>query len=209
MERVVSDSITKTCSKCNKIKSLNEYNRLSSSRDGRRPDCRVCSKELKLKKIKEDPIRHKIYNMATGIHKRTSYEIDRAKNRSYKKNNVKCYIGDTPLEIAHTLENLFYDEIKEMIESGKTPSVDRIDSGSNYEVGNIRIISLEENVSLGNKKGTAMTCKPIVATFLDGSIKTYNSVSECSRDLSINRKTIIRHRDNGTSTDDGITFSVL
>lgn len=209
MELVVSDSDNKTCSKCGLSKDITEFYKMSSSRDGRRPDCKACSKELKLRKIEEDPVWHKIYNMATGIHKRTSYEIDRTKNRSYKKNGVKCCIGDTSLEIAHTLESLFYDEIKGMIESGIIPSVDRIDSSSNYEVGNIRIIPLDENVSLGNKKGTAMTCKPIIAIFSDGGKKTYNSVSECSRDLSINRKTIIRHRDNGTSTDDGITFEFL
>lgn len=47
--------------------------------------------------------------------------------------------------------------IEEINSSGETPSIDRINSDGNYEISNLRIISLKENLSL-TKKHT----KPIV-----------------------------------------------
>ena len=144
--------------------------------------------------------------MATGIYKRTIYDVDYAKNRSYKNKNIKCLIGNTALEIAETLKCLFYEEIKLMIESGINPSVDRIDSFGNYEVGNLRIIPLEENVSLGSAVGTDVTRKPVTVMFPNGDIKNYSSISECARELSMRRGTIITHRDNRTKTRKGLSF---
>lgn len=199
---------SKVCSKCKQEKEIREFSRMSTTKDGRRPSCKSCGKLFRERKKLENPLDTKIYSMASAIVSRVINNVDYKKNKCYKNYDVKCLLGKIPSEIAFQLKIHFGYEIERMMNEGKNPSIDRIDPTGNYELGNIRVITLEENVSLGNKKGTALTSKPILVTFIDGRTKIYKSVSECSRELSLSRSTIIIHRDNGTRTTDGMSFSL-
>lgn len=196
----------KICSRCKESKPLSEFYMMVTSSDGYRPECKECSKRARKKKEKDNPIDIKIYKMAFGIRQRTVIELDKPKNKTYKDRGIKCLLGNTNLEIVETLNKHFRKDIKKLIEEGKIPSVDRIDPYGHYELGNIQIIPLEDNVIKGCTAGVEVTSKPIVAIFPNGDSKEYKSVSECSRELGLKRDTIIRNRDNNTATRYGIRF---
>ena len=194
----------KICSRCKESKPFKEFYRMSKSTDGYRPECKECSKSSRRNREEENPVDTRIYKMAFGIRQRVELEIDKPKNKTYKDRGIKCLLGDTNLEIAETLNNHFRQDIEKLIEEGKLPSVDRIDPYGHYELGNIQIIPLEDNVIEGCMAGVEVTSKPIVAIFPNGDSKEYKSVSECSRELGLKRDTIIRNRDNNTATRYGI-----
>lgn len=197
----------KRCSKCKEVKKLTSFYKLSSSKDGRRPDCRDCHIEQKRQFALNNPIRHKCNLMASGILKRTLWGIDRPKNKSYKDNNVKCTIGDNIVEISNYLYNNYYDEIKLLIEQGKTPSVDRIDSKGDYSSENIRIIDLRDNVLLGVNNAIRKTSRKIIAINNNNNKEViFNSISEASRKLNIKRDTIYYHLDKNTTSKNGYKF---
>lgn len=197
--------IEKSCNECKESKSIDEFYKMSSSKDGYRPTCKVCEGKRKKKNV----LIHRINSMAIGILQRTNYDIDKPQNKCYKDNNVKCLIGDSVKEIREFLLQNFRDDIEELISKDEIPTVDRIDSSGNYELSNIRILSLKENIKLGIASAINITSKPIKAIFPDGNEILYKSVSECSRELKLKRDTIIRHRDNNSSTRKGIRFQQI
>ena len=144
----MSDTLKK-CSKCEEVKPLTSFHKHSKSSDGRRPDCIECCKIYRIDKAIKDPIAHKIRLMASGVLKRTKYDINKLKNKAYKKNMVQNKLGDTLPEIVATLNSHFYNDIINLLERGENPSIDRIDPKGDYEIGNIRIIDLKENVKMG------------------------------------------------------------
>ena len=65
-----------------------------------------------------------------------------------------------------------------------TPTVDRINSASNYEKGNIQWLTLSQNASLGGIKSGLKRGKKIQQIGLDGTPKnTFKSASEASMEL--------------------------
>lgn len=198
----------KKCSKCGEVKELASFHKLSSSKDGHRPDCKECSKKVRENFQLNNPIRDRTNRMATGILQRTVYDIDKSKNSCYKENNVTSEIGNTYTEISDYLYNNFYYEIKTLIDQGKTPSVDRIDSKGNYSPCNIRIIELMDNVMIGVENAVKKTSKPIKA--IKGEVEIiYNSISKASKELKIKRDTIYAHLDKGTTSRKGYKFETI
>ena len=198
----------KICTKCGESKTLDSFHKLSSSKDGRRPDCKDCCKRQRDEKANSDVVRAKAKIMSNGIMKRVKYNIDDPKNKCYKDNKVESKIGSTSKEIEDFLYQNFYDEIKLIIDSGKTPSVDRIDSQGHYEEGNIRIIDLKINTGYGVTHAIKKTSKPVKA-IKDGTFHIFSSVSEASRELGIKRDTILAHMDKDTVTRAGYKFETI
>lgn len=195
----------KKCNKCGEVKELASFHKLTSSKDGRRPDCKVCCKKQRDERNNKDIVRYKTDILGSGIMKRIKYDIDKPKNNCYKEHNVKCTIGNTPKEISDYLYDNYYDEIKSLIDEGKTPSVDRIDSNKDYALDNIRIIELIENVKLGVKNAIKKTSKQI-KSIKEDEVIIYDSISQASKELGIKRDTIYAHLDNGTFTRYGYKF---
>jgi hypothetical protein len=195
----------KKCSKCGEVKDLASFHKLNSSKDGHRPDCKDCCKKQRDERNNKDIVRYKAYILGSGIMSRIKYDVDNPKNNCYKEHNVKCTIGNTPKEISDYLYENYYDEIKSLIDEGKTPSVDRIDSNDNYSQDNIRIIELKENVKLGVENAIKKTSKRI-KSIKDNEIIIYDSISQASKELGIKRDTIYAHLDNDTLTRYGYKF---
>jgi len=196
----------KTCSKCGLEKHEDDFYRLRSSKDGRRPDCKDCSKKTKAEYKNMHPVMSRCKQLGHGIIKRTKTEVNHPSNKCYKDNKVVSEIGDTGIEIAKYLYTNFYEEIESLINEGKKPSVDRIDSTKNYAKGNIRIVDFRENYLDGVANAVKKTSKQVKVYYPTGEEVIFASVSEASRELGIKRDTIIRNRDNGTTTRKGLTF---
>lgn len=197
----------KQCSKCGEVKDLNLFYKLSSSKDGKRPDCKECCKKVKNKFKTKNSIKYRCNLMASGILDRTIWDIDKPKNKCYKDNNVKSEIGNTWTEISDYLYENFYNEIKTLIEQGVKPSVDRINSSGNYSPDNIRIIDLKENINLGVANAIKKISKQIKSIDAkSGKEALFSSISDASRELKIKRDTIYTHLDKGTICRKGYRF---
>ena len=196
----------KECSKCHEIKSMDDFYRLNSKKDGRRPDCKDCNKKTKRKRKEANPIMHRCEKLGYGVIQRTVTEVDKVANRCYKENGIVSEIGSTGIEIAHYLYDNFYVEIKSLIDEGKLPSLDRIDSKENYKEGNIQIVDFKENYLDGLANAVKKTSKKVRVVSPDKTEKVYESVSEAARVLGKKRDTIINNRDKGTTTKDGYQF---
>jgi hypothetical protein len=161
--------------------------------DGYRPECRTCSRELKRKREAADPVGSQIKKLARYIQNRTKYRQDKPKNNCYKAHDVKCKLGDTLPEVTEALTTLFKDEIALLLSEGKKPSIDRIDPRGDYEVGNIRVIELRENLRI-SRKGNV----PVKVTQPNGTEIIYASIKDTALSLGCNVKTVARLL-NGTT----------
>lgn len=196
----------KECSKCHEIKSMDDFYRLNSKKDSRRPDCKDCNKKTKRKRKEANPIMYRCERLGYGVIQRTVTEVDKVTNRCYKENGIVSEIGSTGIEIAHYLYDNFYVEIQSLIDEGKLPSLDRIDSKENYKEGNIQIVDFKENYLDGLANAVKKTSKKVRVVSPDKTEKVYESVSEVARVLGKKRDTIINNRDKGTTTKDGYQF---
>jgi len=141
--------VMRTCKRCGKEKPFTEEHF-----EGSRNYCRDCrkiqTKELKTKQKNENIILYKSKRMAGDAHSRIF-----AKSRKYKK----CYNHlDKPFEfegheeLYRFIYNSFYNDIKQILEDNKIPSLDRIDPGIGYTKENIRVITFRENTLSGVEK---------------------------------------------------------
>ncbi|MDQ0154951.1 NUMOD1 domain-containing DNA-binding protein [Robertmurraya andreesenii] len=164
--------------------SFHKHNKLS---DGRRPECKECSKKRNQEKAANDPYTSTLNKMADNILKRTKYAINKPKNKTYLVRGIKCLLGDSRNEIREMLDKHYGCEIKKLLHRGQKPSVDRIDPYGHYELGNIQIVSLEENLSRIDHKSIS---KSVRVTFPDGEQKVFESISDASKELGCKRDTI-------------------
>lgn len=198
----------KRCSKCGEAKGLVSFHKLKSSNDGHRPDCKDCCKKQREQKKFKDIVRYKTDIMGHSLFTRIKYNTDSPKNKSYKEKNIKIRIGETPKQVSDFLYDNYYDDIRILIDSGKTPSVDRIDSNKDYTPDNIRILEWNINVIEGAINASIMNSRKI-KSIKDNQIIVYGSISDASRELCMKRDTIYAHLDKGTSTRNGYKFESI
>ena len=135
----------KVCKKCGENKRLIEYSRNSKLKDGRQGACKECYSRLhRERRGSLSPVEKSIQSMANNMHKRTS------PNGEYAVKGILNLIGNIP-EIKQFLADNFTDDIQAIIDAGKKPSMDRIDSNDNYKAGNIQVISVGENAARANE----------------------------------------------------------
>ena len=84
---------TKTCSKCGETKSLIEFNRDKTKKDGRRPDCKECRKVQKRKYYQNH--RERMNKQSREYHKEHKNEIRQQKGYISMNQNKNCslYLG--------------------------------------------------------------------------------------------------------------------
>lgn len=161
----------KQCKKCLLIKSYGDFYKDNSSKDGLHSWCKICNGEhvKSYQQANRDKINEKQRTRRKNLEKLNpkeyAYQLEKNSRRlrtyrdtpegraatmwagmcnrvrnKYKGISIKCsrdeFINWAIPEIAYFMQNN-HDE---------TPSVDRIDSHGHYEFGNMRIISLRENV---------------------------------------------------------------
>lgn len=190
----------KRCIDCEIEKSLEYFNKLNR---GFRPECKDCEKARREARHKADPLLATVNTLADGILKRVKYGINKPKNKIYKERGIKCLIGENRAEIRESLLAHFEEDIKNLLEKGERPSVDRIDAYSHYTIENIQIISVKENASRADASSKSI---PITAVLATGEKVSFISISEAAKSLEIKRDTITRHLTAGTKTRYGISF---
>lgn len=136
------------------------------------------------------PVEHKIRQMAENLRNRLGNQINKPSNKSYRVKGIKSKIGESSREIYKYIYENFYEDVKEILENGQVPSIDRIDSNKDYEHGNIRIITYAENSRLGREKSKEVCSKPTRVTYENGESYLYSSAIEASRQTGISRYVI-------------------
>lgn len=195
----------KICKWCGEEKALNLFFRHSKLKDGRRPECKECSKNSRKQREEKRPLETAIYSMAHGIVKRTILDVDKPNNEYYKRNGIQCRLGKTAAEVNKTLTIHYRDDFKKILRKGGKPSVDRIDAKGHYELGNIQIVTFEENMRRSNKLASA---RSVLVTYPDGVEVYFDSITEASRKLKCKRDTIYSGAKKPGTNRKGLLFKI-
>jgi hypothetical protein len=196
----------KCCSQCGEVKPLTSFYKHNRLSDGRRPECIDCSKK-KRKEIEEnDPYTSTLNRLADNILKRTVYALDKPKNRIYKERGIKCLLGNNRAEVRGILRKHYGYEIKRLLRKGQKPSVDRIDPYGNYELGNIRIVSLQENLSRADHSHVRQSVRVI---YPNGDKKEFPSISHAAKYLGCKRDTIYASLERPGINRRGLRFELI
>jgi hypothetical protein len=181
----------KVCKNCNIEKPLDNFY-TAGTRNGKaiyRGKCKEC--ELKEKRkpegylradwIVDNPKENIVYQkckiMAYSAKSRVTSPSKEAKS-AYQ--NLKTPFGfSSAREMIIFLYENFYDDIEVLLKQEKTPSVDRIDTSVGYTPGNIRVIDFTENTL----RGVENTKSPVKVTYLDGTVKNFDSVISCAKEF--------------------------
>ncbi|MED3649977.1 NUMOD1 domain-containing DNA-binding protein [Heyndrickxia sporothermodurans] len=153
----------------------------------------------------QDPYLDTLNKLADNIIKRTISAIDRPKNRVYKERGIQCKIGNSRSEVREVLNKHYGEDIKRLMKKGLKPSVDRIDPFGHYELGNIQIIPLRENLSrIKNPRSVALK-----VTYPNGNTIVFDSISDASKYLNCKRDTIYHGIENPGINRKGLKFQIL
>lgn len=160
---------TKSCFKCNQIKTLDLFYKHPEMPDGHVNKCKECNKKDNVKNWWDKREEKHLYDL-----NRHRYSVQRLFNHKYSMIKRRCEKGDrkgrayfvTGKEYlskdewnnwCYQDENYmkFMDIYNNWVQSGfnhkKTPSIDRIDSKKSYLIGNLQWLTLSANCSKYNK----------------------------------------------------------
>jgi len=90
----------------------------------------------------------------------------------------------------------------------KKPSIDRKIDALPYSFDNIDCCTWDENRTKGNKANAIVTSKKVTAYLQNEAVGTYNSISEASTELHIERVNIRAVCNGKRKTAGGLTFSL-
>ncbi len=185
---------TKKCTKCCIEKSLSEFTKDKTRKDGLYCYCKDCLHLCQQKSYKvhrknrlienkkhRDKNKNKISKQKKDHHKKYPwrYVLRYIKNRC---NNPKAdnyeYYGDRGIECRITEEELKILWFRDKAWLLNQPSIDRKDNDGHYEFDNCQFIELSLNVIEGNKRRT----KTILQFTKDGDfIKEWDSITKASK----------------------------
>jgi hypothetical protein len=161
----------KNCSKCGEQKPLDQFQRHSQSKDGRRPDCKVCF-ELQHKKYRAQPkVKERIAAYMVDYQKNMPPEQRKrayasARRATAKSPRMALWVGRNNAFNRRPSDNFIsLNELMEMwtAQKGKCAlsgiemtwqrggikptsiSLDRIDSSKGYEPDNVRLVCFSVN----------------------------------------------------------------
>lgn len=196
----------KECLHCGEYKDIDSFHRNKGAKDGRRPECKDCARKIQQERRKENPYIACLNSMADNLIKRLYTQIDRPVNKTYKERGIKSLIGKNRGEIRETLHKHYGDDIKRLLRKGEKPTLDRIDPYGHYELGNIQIITFDEN---RRRADTSSFSRKVIVTHPDGREEVFASVLEASKRLGCKRDTIYSGAENPGTNRKGLTFKIL
>jgi hypothetical protein len=195
----------KQCSICKINKPVNLFGKRSLSKDGLRSECKQCKSELDLKTR-----RTKQGLIAELFH--TQKQKSKKRNMCLPDYNIKSL---TDWVLSQNKFHILYENWKENDYSPDLrPSIDRICDYKPYTFNNIQIMTWKQNQEKAVKDAvsgkTRKTLKPIVQLSLNNKpIKEYYSISQASRELSINLSSIVNCLKGRYKTSGGFKWKYL
>jgi hypothetical protein len=185
------------------LASFYKHSKLS---DGRRPECADCSRAKLAAKRVDDPYTDTLNKLSDNILKRTIYDIDKPKNKIYKERGVKCLLGKDRSEVRDRLNKHYGYDIRKLLLKGDKPSVDRIDPYGHYELGNIQIVTLKENLSRADHSHISQAIRVV---YPNGEQKVFPSILAASKDIGCKRDTIYAALERPGINRRGLRFELL
>ena len=176
------ENSTKVCSKCGEEKSISEFHKDKSTKDGLKSYCKSCAKEYK------KAYRHTKEGLARQIY---GHQKLSSKRRNHPLPN---YTSDKLKEWLFS-QKLFHELFDNWKASGfdkmMVPSCDRIDDYKPYTLENLQLMSWNDNFLKGHrdrKNGVNNKMnKPVIQLTLDGQVVgVYHSMMQASRETGIN-----------------------
>lgn len=160
--------VCKLCTKCSKMKPLDEFYKNKNFKDGHSFQCKECTKLERIERKINNPWIYTFYAL-----KRRCEDINHDHYKNYGGRGIKCFLTEEELKTLW-----FRDKAYEM----KEPSIDRIDNDGNYEFSNCRYKELSKNIA---ERNTRILSKPIFQYTLDGTfLREFSSLTEAAKATS-------------------------
>lgn len=140
-------------------------------------------KRIATKEIVNDIVYKKCASMSSSAYARV-FAPSRKHKVTYRKLENPFGFSNTG-DFKWFLYDNFYNEIKQILEDGESPSIDRLDSSIGYTKDNIQVISHRLNSGL-TWKGQ----KEIKIITLEGKILILNSIKDVSNIIKVKNSTI-------------------
>ncbi len=169
----------KTCKECGETKELNEFRVISNK-------CKVCVSAIELKRQRtKRGVVMSIYNTQRGTSKKRGHTPP-----TYTLEELVQFFRDSPVADKLYREWKLSGYIK-----GLRPSVDRLDDSYGYSLGNIQLMTWDENraKSYSDRKSgkNKATLRAVIQMDMDGNfIAEYHSQSEAGRQTGIQHRRI-------------------
>lgn len=197
--------MVKKCSICKIEKNVDLFGKRSLSKDGLRSECKKCKSNLDLKTR-----RTKKGLIAELFH--TQKQKSKKRNMPLPNYNIQSL---THWVFSKKIFHILYKNWeKNNYSQALRPSIDRIDDYKPYTFNNIQILTWKQNQEKAVKDAvsgkTRKTLKPIVQLSLNNKpIKEYYSISQASRELSINLSSIVNCLKGRYKTSGGFKWKYL
>lgn len=136
----------KKCSKCGDIKTINDFFKRKSNRDGLEGICKKCQEKQNTKWEQQNPIKMQTMYMTCAARNRAKNKgLEFNININYVRSLVvsRCPVFDVPLEWSCCRG-------RKSEPLPNSPSLDRIDNSKGYIEGNVWIISHRANCVKNN-----------------------------------------------------------
>jgi len=199
---------TKLCSKCRQIKTLNLFHVDKNKKDNLSSSCKECKRKVVNSYAVEHRDAKRRYDRQLRVDcpeiKVYGHIKERCENpncKAYKwygAKDIKCLITKYEIKKLWLRDKAF---------KMTKPSIDRIDSKDNYIYANCRFIEQSENSKRVDR--TNLSTQVIQYDLNNNFIKFFNSISEASRELNINRSSIHKCINNEWKTTHKFIFKKL
>lgn len=167
--------MTKTCNKCRETKQATEFSKNRRLKDGLDYTCKECKRKIRESK---PPYERSLQHMAINL-------VRRGKQTTGCYKDVENRLGNTT-DIKRYLHTHHEQDIRRILAGGQVPTVDRINARGHYEVGNIQILSREENSMAGGVTTLLQQGKPVRVIDITTNKKYFFlSIHDAARFLNI------------------------
>jgi hypothetical protein len=177
------------CNKCNETKKLEQFNNSLKSRTGKSGMCKSCTslhdKNNKTKARTNGTLEYFKCNTWNNIKRRVINGNITPNNKAYADKGIMLKM--TKEEFYEFCDNN-KDTIMDFYSKQITPSLDRIDPYSHYQIGNLQIISFDDNrreSNIRNREKVVLAAtiakhKKVIVTDLNGNKAHFNSIKEAA-----------------------------
>ena len=155
----------KTCRKCGETKSVDQFSKQKSNRDGRSFCCKVCAAKYARNRYVNLPANVKsIANKQSDERKKLvaikfpwRQSLMHAKRRcNYPKSKSYKWYGARGIKCLLSVDQIKFLWERDRAGGMSWPSLDRINNDGHYAINNCRFIEMSENARRGSRRAGAV-----------------------------------------------------